>query len=549
MKKSLVVLVACMLLMSTALAACQPAASQPAAAEPAAPAQPAAAAEPAAEPAATQDAVVAINAPPSSYDLITSSAASTQMIGYHIYEMLIAFNASSDIVPVLATEWDNQDDTVFTFQLRQGVKFHDGTDFTAEDVIASFERYNRCGYRKDKLFALVDSWEAVDDYTVKITLREKAPMFLYELALPGFGPAVIMPAEVCKPEYDEPNLPLDKLIGTGPYMMTEIVADDHILMTKFQDYVAQEEVPASGFVGNRVAHFDTVNFKIVPEKAQRLNGLVAGEYDYVEELDITMYDQLESDPGLTPKIVSPSWIPCAILNCISGPVASKEFRQAMVYAIDYEQVLIAATGNNPAFYELDPSIFYNYQVWHTDSGSDMYFGRDLEKAKELIATSGYNGETLLWATTKDYEWMYQIAVVVQAQLAEVGVNIELQINDWPTQASLLVNGSLEKDWDIFSTGFSLFDQIDPSGMNGLLLTPQVVLPYVSAEMDEAMVAGISTSDPAARKAAYDKMEALTYQDVPYLVFGKTNALAGATAKMAGEEPWFVTRMWNVWFTE
>lgn len=498
---------------------------------------------------AKTEAIVAIGAPPTSYDLMTSSAASTQMIGYHIYEMLIAFNASSEIVPVLATEWKNQNDIIFTFTLRQGIKFHDGTELTSEDVIASFERYNRCGYRKDLLFAKVDNWQALDDYNIQITLKEKSPMFLYDLALPGFGPAIIMPAELCNPEYDQPNLPLDKLIGTGPYKMKEIIADDHITMTKYEEYVAQTEVPASGFFGNRVAYFDSLIFKIVPEKAQRLNGLIAGEYAYAEELDISMFEQLSKNQNLNPKIVSPSWIPCAILNCISGPISNNKLRQAILYAIDFEHTLIAATGNNSAFYELDPSLFYNYQIWHTENGADMYYGRNIEKAKELIAESGYKGETIVWATTKDYDWMYQIAVVVQAQLAEVGIKIDLQINDWPTQASLLVNGSLEKDWDIFSTGFSLFDQIDPSGMNGLIVSPQVVLPYVSKEMDEIMMEGMSSSDPSIRKMAYDKMEMLVYKDIPYIVFGKTNALAGATSKLEGEEPWFVTRMWNVWIAD
>lgn len=502
------------------------------------------------EPVMSEKIVVAISAMPPTLDMMQASAAATATMGFHIFEQLIIFNAESEITPQLATSWESNDnDTEFTFKLKEGVTFHDGSAFTSEDAKASLERYQRMGYRKDSVFADLISIETPDDTTLVITLSQSSPLFLYDLSLPGMGPIIMLPSEVCDSANDYPNLTDDKLIGTGPYMMSENVADDHITLKRFADFVPDTGIAASGFAGEKHVWFETVEFKVAPEKATRLNGLIAGEYQYAEELDITNYEKLNSTSGVRPEIISPSWIPIVIINTMEGPMADPKVRQAMLMALDDEMVMLGATGDNQDIYSLESSLFYTYQQWYSDVGDTKYNQKDIEGAKALLEEAGYNGETILWATTKDYDWMYQVAVVVQQQLAAIGMNIELQINDWPTQADLLVNNSRSKDWDLFSTGMSLFDVIDPTGLNGLLMKDTLVLPYESDEMDGYMKEGMSSSDVDIRKAAYNKMQALLYEDLPWIVFGKMNSLYGASDKLAGDSPWFVTRMWNVWLEE
>jgi peptide/nickel transport system substrate-binding protein len=499
------------------------------------------------EPVMSDLCTVAITATPPTLDLVTTSAASTMTMGFHIFEMLVAYNAESVVTPMLATSWEaNADNTVFTFKMKEGVTFHNGSDFTSEDAKASIERYARVGYRKQALFSNMKSAEAPDPKTLVITLTKPTPLFINDLALTGMGPVVILPSEVCGKEHDYPNLTNDLLIGTGPYILEEFVPDDHITLKRFEKYVPDTGIKASGFVGERNAWFKEVKFVIAPEKASRLNGLISGEYQYAEELDVSTYDKLKGTEGIRPDIISPAWIPNTIINTMSGPMKDKKVRQAMVMALDDESCLIAATGNNKEFYEVNPSLFYSNQIWYSDIGKDKYNQKNIEGAKALLAESSYKGETIKWATTKDYEWMYQISVVAQQQLKEIGLNIELEVNDWPTMIGLLINGSRDKKWDLFSTGMSLYDVIDPTGMNGLLMKDAVVLPYVSDEMDQIMKNGMSSSDQKVRKAEYDKMMTLFYEDVPFLVYGKTNTLNGASDKLMGEKSWFVTRMWNVW---
>lgn len=501
-------------------------------------------AEPAADPQ-NPEIVVAVASGPSTFDCMTTPATVDQRMGFHVFEQLIIFNQASELTPQLATSWENNDDyTEWTFKLKEGVTFHDGSTFGPEDVIASTERYQRLGYRTD-LFSDLKSVEEVDGNSIKYTLNNPNPLFSAKIGLPGMGMFFIYPSEYCGTEYD--NLEMENAIGTGPYKYSEYVIDDHITMEKFEDYVPDTGIPASGQAGERIAYFDKITWMIVPNSAQRLNGLIAGEYQYADDLDVSAWDTLNSTDGIEPVVVPNTWIPLAWFNTLKGPLADQRVREALLLCIDMDDCLLASVGGHEELYDLNPSLFFKEMVWYNEvEGMEKYNAKDLDRAKELLDEAGYNGEEIKWMCTQDYPFMYQISVVVQQCAAEVGLNIQLDVNDWGTCVDALINGSRDKDWDVFMAAASYADNADPSGLDGDLILESELVPYASQEMNDAALRGHS-ADVDERIAAYNDVMKIWYQDVPGVIFGTISTLSGQADNIAGEPQGVVLQMYNEYY--
>ena len=488
--------------------------------------------------------VVAIASGPSTFDCMTTPATVDQRMGFHVFEQLVIFNAASELTPQLATSWESNDDyTEWTFKLKEGVTFHDGSAYTAEDVIASTERYQRVGYRE--LFADLASVEAEDDYTVKYTLNNSNPLFTANLGLPGMGMFFIYPAEYCTEEYDD--LTVENAIGTGPYKYAEYVIDDHITMEKFEDYVPDTGIEASGQAGERIAYFDKVTWMIVPNAAQRLNGLVAGEYQYADDLDVSAWDTLNNTDGIEPVIVENTWIPVSWMNTMEGPFSDPRVREALLICLNMDDCLLASVGGHEELYNLNPSIFFEDMVWWSEvEGMEKYNANDVERAKELLAEAGYNGEEITWMVTQDYPFMYQISVIAQQKAAEIGLNVKLDVHDWATCVAALLNGSREKEWDMFMAACSYADIADPTGLEGNLMIDSVAMPYESQEMTDIMLRGRSANQDE-RIAAYKDMMVQWYKDMPCIIYGTISTLSGQSDNIGGASQGIVLQMYNVYY--
>jgi len=519
MKKSLVKLLALTMVFVTVLCGCGKGETSEPAAE-------SSKTEQAETPVAEEDAkktdfVVAIETDITGFDMMISGANAGGGLFYHVFEQLAMLDYTSKLMPQLATSWEtNEDDTVWTLKLKEGVVFHDGTDFDAEDVLASLERYARIGQRKSIFEGA--TFEALDDFTVKITLGASNPLFMEALGTQGLGGIVMLPAEHCGPELDTTFGQAD-CIGTGPYKLDSFEPNTHVILRKHDAYIPDTQ-ESNGFCGERIANFETITWKIVPDAAQRLNGLLAGEYQYAKALNATAYSTLEATEGVEVDIVPGAWIPFTAFNSINSPFSDIKLRQALILCLDMEECMLATVAGNEALMEMSHSMFFEDQIWYSEVGSEWYNQNNDEKAKELVAESGYNGEPLKWVVTQDYQWMYDVAVVVQQQAEEVGINIELEVYDWATCVSKMFNGQKEKEFDLWTSGFSYPDVVDPTGIDGLF-TLDTEWPYESEEMDAIVKSGHS-SDEATRVEAYHGLVEQWYEDMFGIIYGKISNIGG-----------------------
>lgn len=477
----------------------------------------------------------AMTGEPPTIDTHITTATITNHIGWHLVEGLFTTDANANPIPMLAESYSVSDDGLtYVFNLRKGVKFHNGEEMTSADVVASMERWGRLAVLGKSLFANVSRFEATDDYTVVMELKEVSGLVLSYLASP-----IQMPAIYPKSMVEEAgDLPMSNIIGTGPYRLVEWLPDSHIRMARFADYSALPGA-ADGYGGNKAAYLDEIIFYAVPDASTRVFGVEAGDYDFAESLPNDSYDVLEQAAGVDPIITIPySWV-AAALNSSTGPLTDKNLRKAIQVALDMDPIMRAAFGRNE-FYRLSPSLMYPEQpTYWNEEGSEFYDQADLEKAKAYLEASDYAGEEIRWVTSQDYDWVYATSLAAADQLKKLNLNIKLEVVDWGTLVQT------RKTYDVFVTGIPMVSE--PTQL--VILNCSWVGFYCNEENDALLAKLRSTVDRDEQAEIFKEVQRLFYEEAGAIKFGDRFTLRGLRTNVQGyvntPEPYF----WNTWLGE
>ncbi|WP_368653514.1 ABC transporter substrate-binding protein [Ornithinibacillus sp. 4-3] len=481
---------------------------------------------------------IALDAQPPNMDVPSTPATASRDTGRLIFESLVTTDADYKAVPMLAEEIDISDDSkVYTFKLREGVKFHNGKEMTSEDVVASMERWLEKSTITGTIFNGA-TWEAQDDYTVVLTLEESSSLTLDTIASAKMASA-IMPKEVVE---SAPAEGVDEYIGTGPYKFVEWKQDQYILFERFDDYQAVEE-EASGLSGKKVAYFDEIYFYIVPDTSTRLAGLQTGEYDFAFGMPYDSYDQLLSNDDLD-TILTPSANEFIHFNKNHGITEDVNIRKAINAALDNEEIMMAAFPNTD-FYWLDSGYMdVNMTNWASEAGSEHYNLADLDLAKEYLKEAGYNNEELRIMVTRDYDHHYNAGVVVHEQLKNAGINAVLDVYDWPTFNDKM-QSKLE-DWDIFVVSSSTV-----STPPQLLALSPTFAGGLDDEKSQDLMKQIETAPTLEEaQALWDELQGYSWEEtMPIVNIGGYNNLFGLRANVEGVTAYTGPVFWNAYFTD
>ena len=521
-----------------------------AAAKPAAPAAPAPAASPAAAvnptaaPAAAKPggkmggtARVALYSEAPTLDSLWTTAIIVVVPSQHVFEYLFAFDERWDSKPFLAEKLEiGNGGKSYTISLRKGIKFHNGKEMTAEDVIASLNRWGKVSGEGKLVYKVLNEISAPNPQTVKIDLKEPfAPMVVY-LTGPNGGGALIMPKEQADKAGTERAT---EYIGTGPYKFVEHVPDRHIKVVRYDQYVPREE-PPSAYAGRRTAYFDEILFTPVPDAAARIAGVETGNYQWAEEVTRDEYDRLKGSRDVDAIVVKPLRFQGVVFNKKQGPMANVKLRQAVQAALDHDEIMAAAFGPKD-FWRIDQSLLPPESIWFSEAGKELFNKKDLDKAKALVKESGYNGEPVRWLGPADREDYFATAVTGVQQLKNIGINAEVASMDW---GAVVKARTQPEQYEIFNTGFSF----SPEPTQLSFVTAEWPGWWVNEEKEKQLAALNAETDQQKRKALWDKMQTLVYQEAPIIKVGEFFGLSIKRKELKGESipisSW--PAFWNQW---
>lgn len=484
---------------------------------------------------------IALNADPATLDWTSTSAVVTRAVGWNIFEQLFALDKTYVERPMLAegsTVSKNQ--LLYTIQLREGVKFHDGSDFDADDVAASLERWGRVSGTGKTAFKHIASVTAKDPHTVEIRLDTAFGPLLTSLADVRQA-AIMLPSEVASTT-GENALKDSQIIGTGPYQFEKRAAGSLVALKRFEDYSSRTE-NWGGLAGAKHAYFDRLNYNIVTDAQVRVNGVQTGQYQFAVNVPQDLYEEVKAIPSVRPYIVKPyAWL-AFVFNKGAAPFDDMRLRQAARYAVNLDEIGSAAVGNKD-LYEMDPSIFFPEQkTLHTEEGTVLYNKQDVAKAKQLLSEAGYDGTPVRLLTTKDYPEFYNATVALSSQLGAVGFKTKIEVYDWPT---VLERREDVKAYDVFTTTSS--PSFDPVTM--LWMVPGAWAGfYASATMDKLLDEWVATTDPDTKQDLLAKMNETVYTEVPEIKGPNLSALYVAGKDVQGYPNWMDTTFWNAWMTK
>ena len=496
-KKWLSLSLACAMLMG-ALAGCggggsakqtpAPGASAPVATEPAAP--------------AAQVLKYGIDTWPAGFDPHTISAVAAVRVFGQVYETLIDLNADMTFKPVLAESWETPDDVTYVFHLRQGVKFHNGREMTADDVVYTFDRIlgkTEAGDigalgSKASYYGGVASVEAVDPYTVKFTLAEPNAAFLGNLTS-NYG------AIVDKDVIAEKGDLMRADGGTGPFQLGEWLPDNSVTITKFSDYWEADRVK-----------LDVITYFLIGDEAARLAALRTGEIDFAS-LSATNVTAAEKEANL--KVISYQTNDYIAVGCnLSTPaLQDKNVRQAMSYAMDRAAIINVVYGGQALPCSMVPPAMGH---WSLDVSDMDLYQTNVEKARELMEAAGYsdNNRLTLRVAAGLMDSIRQAAVVLQQQLAEIYIDLEI---------TNLESGEYVDIWGKMSTPEAGFDLMivndgagtDPNRSLSFFFGTGAganVFGFSNERVDELCALGIATTDETQREEYYNEAQLICIDD-------------------------------------
>lgn len=450
--------------------------------------------------------VFAMNTDVQSLDPQIQNDTTSEQVVKMLYNTLLKFEDDGTVVGDLAESWSvSEDKLTWTFSLKQGVKFHNGKELTSADVKATFDRALNAeagGLRTTEIIKMFTSVEAPDPYTVTITTD--APYGPMESLMCNMSLG-IMDADYIEQYGLDLGTSAEGENGTGPFKVVSWERDQEIVVERFDDYFGTP------------AKLQTVVYTIIPEAASRVIALETGEVDVIDKPTDEDLARLEADTENFTVLRKPTISQRLFrFGCNDPIISNTKVRQAIVYAIDRQAIIDALfTGSGyPSTAPLAPVTF-----GYSDLGE---IEQDLELAKSLLAEAGYpDGFDTKIVTTERYQNGIELAEIISQQLAEIGINAEIEVWEW-SALSASWNGITADEFDqpifIMGAGPSMRDA--DGGLRGLYTTSETGLNdrnygfYSNAEVDALIEQGMQETDQQKRVEIYKEAMEILYREDP-----------------------------------
>ncbi|MEX2356401.1 MAG: ABC transporter substrate-binding protein [Thermaerobacterales bacterium] len=472
------------------------------------------------------DIVVAIDSDPPSLDGHENVLISGGVVVPHLYDKLVEFDMNSEIIPQLATEWSTSEDGLtWTFKLREGHNFHDGTPVNAEAVKANFDRLfdEDNPFTRRTLFSAITEVRAVDEYTVAFITEEPYAFVLNVLANPTAS--IVSPTAAAQVDLDTFG---SNPVGSGPYIFKEWVRGTHILVEKNPDHWLADE-----------SNINSIEFRPIPEDSSRAIGLETGELDFVTSIAPQEAKRLQGEEGLTVYNLPRVRIQGLYLNVLHPPFDDVRVRQAIAHAIDKEAIVDTFLHG---FAEVADSPLPK-GVWPYKSQEQFEYNPD--KARELLAEAGYPDgfKVPMWVPVGTYVSAQEISEAIAEMTRQVGIEFELEVMESAQWLQLLRSHGPEDNtmqatyygWGTHTAEadyalrlvFHSGDNWAPACCNRNF--------YSNPEVDRLLQEGRVAISEDERRAAYERAQEIIWQDQSWVHIFAVNHSAVGKKELTGVE--------------
>ncbi len=406
------------------------------------------------------------------FDPVWTTANITAYHGAMIYDMLFANDANFRPQPQMVGKWGLSDDKkTYTFELRDGLKWQEGTAVTSRDCVASIRRWGAKDGGGQALMAQTADLSPKDDKTFVLRLKEPFGLTLDLLAKQVTSSCFVMRE---KDAETPPDQQVTANIGSGPFIFNqkETKPGARYVYDKNTAYVPRSE-PASGLAGGKVVKLDRVIWDNIADEQTALAALQSGEIDFMELPPIDLLPQLQADSNIAIDILNKTGN-CGVArpNWLHKPFSDVRARQALLYLTNQIDFMKASFGN-PKFYRTVDSIFgYNTPMSNDADTGWLKHVPDLAKAKQLFASSGYGNAPIVVLQATNFAFMNNSAQLMAGQLKKIGANAQLAASDWGGVVTRRANMAPDDKggWDLFFTYGSSYSFSNPITLSTLAMS-------------------------------------------------------------------------------
>ena len=453
----------------------------------------------------TDKTVVRINmeSEPDNVDPWLSAASDTEAVFHNVFEGLVLFDETGALIPGLAESWDISDDGLtYTFHLRDDVTFHNGKAFSAEDVVYTYESLSGLGGEEalSSKFKNLTSVEAVDDYTVTMTLAEADAAFLQ------YTRVAVLP----KGYEDQSSAP----VGTGPFVFEKYVPGQMVVLEKNEDYYDESRMPK----------IDEAQIYIMGDDSAVLTALQSGQLDagivYADSADYLTGDfTVNSSPQNMVQLFA--------LNNSATPFDDVRVRQAFEYAVNKDQIIdgVFAGYATELYSNFSPVMSYFYN----DELEDVYT-YDVDKAKELMAEAGYeDGFDITITVPSNYQKHIDTAQVIAQQLKQINVNATIEPVEWGQWLEQVYTNA-----DYQTTVVGLTGKLDPNDILGRYVSDYAknFMKYNNPDYDKLIEEAKTASDEE-RVELFKECQKMLTDDAAAVWICDPNAIAVTRSDLKG----------------
>ncbi len=407
-------------------------------------------------------------------------AAIDEIVYANLFEGLTRIDSTGAVQPALAESWSvSEDGKTYTFKLRTGVKFHDGTDFNADDVKFSLDRARgeKSTNAQKGLFKSITAVEVVDAETVKVSLSSPAGNFLFNM---GWGDAIIVGSESAENNKTTP-------VGTGPFKFSKWAKGSSIELVRNDNYWGSEKV------------LEKAVFRFIPDAAAAVAAMLAGDVDgFANFPSPEAIPQFKADPRFTVVIGSTEGETILSTNNKKKPFDDIRVRRAIAHAIDRQAII------DGAMFGLGTPIGTHFAPHHPAYVDNVNkYPRDLAKAKALLAEAGYPDGFKATIKLPPPTYARRGGEIVAASLREIGIDLEIIPEEWGPWVKNTFKG---KDFDL-----TIVSHTEPQDIN-IYANPDYYFQYDSANFQAVMEKLNATVDTQARYALMREAQNIISED-------------------------------------